>query len=125
LRKVQILSCAALLTAGQQRADFLKKANELQTWIEHKLKQSDEKEYTRLLVLMMQNYGSVQLVNTLLASEKLPALPLNRQPHQKQTSRPSSTWQRCMNFAKQYSLSKERRHLVQRLPKLQKWIGKP
>ncbi|WP_371192504.1 hypothetical protein [Glaciecola sp. SC05] len=134
LRKVQILSSAALLTDGEQRSGFIAKATELQAWIEQKLNSSDEKFYTRILVLMMQNYGSLQLLNTKHTSLKKSkeTKGVSEPVKQKVTNANTeydeklahSAISRVVSFIQQYSIGKERQHLVQRIPKLQKWLGK-
>lgn len=125
LRKVFILTCAASFSDGQMRQAYLQKANELQSWIENKLKTSNERCFTRILVLMMQNYGTLQLNDAINNSVQKNQTSDNSKIHtiSMQPKVENSTWRRVLNFIQSYSLRKERKHLLQRIPKLQKWLG--
>ncbi len=143
LRKVHVLACAALLcddeprddkqsvdklSGSQQKFKFTAKAKELQDWIDAKLAQSNESAYTRILALIMQNYGALKLLEAAPVSSaaKTESKAANKTttPSEK-GSVSASTPSRVFNFIKHYSISRERRHLVMRIPKLQKWLGKP
>ncbi len=126
LRKVHVLACAALLTraandTNEESQRFSAKAKSLQQWIDNKLSESDESALTRILALLMQNYGALSLLNG------SPHTQNNQTGHNQCASHnmSSSIPSRILNFLKHYSISQERRNLVQRIPKLQKWLGKP
>jgi len=129
LRKVFILCCAAEFSDSSTKKGYLSKAHELQSWIEQKLKGSVERFYTRILVLMMQNYGTLALADknkslqSSLNDDNASSANSNLVKQLKQISSSPSKWTRFARFVSQYSLRKERRHLVQRIPKLQKWLG--
>ena len=120
LRKVNLLCSAAFFATGTKRDSYIKKAEYLQNWIENKLSSSDENTYTRVLVLMMQNYGSLQLLKhsklTLNTPTSKGVVPKSMSP---------SYSARCLRFIKQYSIRKEKNQLVKRIPSLSKWFGEP
>ncbi|GLR70922.1 hypothetical protein [Agaribacter marinus] len=120
IRKVQLLCIGSLLVNEPQKTIYLNKAAELNDWISQKLFTSNERFYTRILALTMQNYGSIELVN-----DKQYKLPLDLSDTKFDKHVCPSTTARIRAFINTYSFKKERRLLLTRIPKLQKILGKP
>lgn len=57
LRKVAVLSIAATYADASRAASYRAKAAEIKQYVVHAITHSDEKHYTRILALLMQNYG--------------------------------------------------------------------
>ncbi|MGQ8364662.1 hypothetical protein [Glaciecola sp. 1036] len=122
LRKEQLLCIGYLYTSNPERREVYKqKAQYFNSFIAQKLQHSEEKSYTRILALCMQNYGGLSLI------EKYPnGRPLDCKKHlTTHTDLNQSLFKRSLRFLREYSVSKEFSHLKKRIPKLQKWIGKP
>ncbi|MFC4700135.1 hypothetical protein ACFO4O_08215 [Glaciecola siphonariae] len=118
VRKVHVLACASALCAPSEKDLYSQKANALHASIVAKLKHSDEAQYTRILALLMQNYGAVEALNSI----DIPLKHDAANPTNKVVKAPSFT-KRLIRFVTQYSLKRERQHLVARLPKLKKYLG--
>lgn len=129
LRKVQLLVIGSVYANNEEKAQFINKATELNDWIMSRLQQSDERAYTRILTLMMQNYGALKILE---ASSLKAMQSMDDEFYDDSTQgigmypeKPKSKLLKILTFIKHYSISREKRHLVQRIPKLQKWLGKP
>ncbi len=120
IRKVQLLCIGSLLVDEPQKTIYIDKANELNDWICQKLSVSKERFYTRILALTMQNYGGLELLKN-----SKPTFCLDTDNIASTEHISPSMVQRICQFIREYSIKKERRLLLTRIPKLQKILGKP
>ncbi|WP_395344610.1 hypothetical protein PN836_007550 [Ningiella sp. W23] len=121
IRKVQLLGIGSWFVNENKAREYREKSQALHRQIVERLENSDESEYTRLLVLMMQSYGGVQLANRkpkefniILDDTRYDEGALKR-----------SLIKRIARFIRNYSLKNERRSIARRIPKLRKWVGQP
>nr|WP_136251725.1 hypothetical protein [Ningiella ruwaisensis] len=121
IRKVQLLCIGTWFVSAEKADSYIAKAKQLNAEIYNKLKESPENVYTRLLVLMMQNYGGPSLVGKRASTFKIPSCSSKTSKQNIKISFLKRVW----TFLRAYSVSRERKHLSLRVPKLQKWIGKP
>ena len=120
LRKIQLLFIATWFAPQEKIDSYVTKANQLLKEVEQRLSDSDEKTYTRILVLSMQNYGGESLLATKPDSFDI------QKCFTGSVKRLNKSWtKKCLRFLKHYSIKKERRHLVIRIPKLRKLLGSP
>ncbi|MBF7072171.1 hypothetical protein ISG33_01985 [Glaciecola sp. MH2013] len=116
LRKVQVLKVAIGYAENDElREQMQDKINEIQRFVEKKLSQSEEKEYTRILALLMQNANDdFHLYHQHVESANIgePTLSLSYQT--KAFSPVLAAW----HFLKQYSIRREFKHLFIRFPQL-------
>ncbi|MFC3121990.1 hypothetical protein [Agaribacter flavus] len=121
IRKVQLLCIGSLLTEGEKKEKYILKAQALNQWICNKLEKSHEQSYTRILALTMQNYGGIALIQ----AGKY-RLDLQKASEEGVIHHVYPTfYQRIRRFISNYSIVRERRLLLTRIPKLQKLLGKP
>lgn len=113
LRKVHVLSVAATFAEPEWADRFTQKGHELKQYIVSALSQSNEREYTRILALVMQNYG----VDTVLQTAKSTPIPdaiFSHQPPQR-----IAGWQaEVIRVLSQFSPRYEWQQLQKRIPKL-------
>lgn len=112
LRKVHVLEVAAIYADDDRAPKFKQKARQLKQYIVTALTQSEEREYTRILALTMQNYG---VDSVLTATSELPPViipPVTVYPR-------IAGWPaEIMRVLKQFSPQHEWRQLQKRIPKL-------
>lgn len=121
LRKVHVLAVAAAYAEPDQADRFMQKATALKEYVITALSNSSEREYTRILALVMQNYG----VDTVLAS--IPTMPGQQtiacMPVAKDQN--EAGWQtELLRVIKQFSPQYEWQQLQKRIPKLRtnRWL---
>ena len=117
LRKVHVLAVAATYADPNQADRFMQKSKALKEYIVTALSDSEEREYTRILALVMQNYG----VDTVLASSS------SSQAKQTTASTPLTKdqqragWQaELLRVIKQFSPQYEWQQLQKRIPRLRR-----
>jgi len=124
LRKIQVLGCAALLVSKEDSAFFLNKAKNFQDYVSDKLTSSKENQYTRILVLMMQNYGALSIYADDDYRQRIASHIAIKSKNKEAKFNNTSTSKRLIRFARQYSIKNEVTNLVKRVPKLRKVFSK-
>jgi hypothetical protein len=118
LRKIKILLCAYEISENNST---LQKANELIDFVYPTLLASEEKIYTRIQALIMQNYVDSKCISGHFSGIKLLAEP--QEPLLK-TKLNKSYFARVITFIKQYSIGREIDLLWIRIPALKKVFRK-
>lgn len=118
LRKIQILLCAYDIT---QNNNMLKKANELMDFVYPSLVISEEKDYTRIQALIMQNYVDV---NCIIGHFKDLALLDKFEEASSKQKINKSYFVRVTAFIAQYSIRREIHLLCVRVPSFKKVFRK-
>lgn len=116
LRKIQVLSVAATFADEQLAQKCVGKASELKQYCIAALQQSDERHYTRILALLMQNYGTdtvLQSTNTDTSTQLPSALP-------GEILRTSGWLYEVRKVLGQFSVSYEWQQLQKRIPALRR-----
>lgn len=116
LRKIQVLSVAATYADQSSAREFRNKASELKAYCVDALKQSDEKYYTRILALLMQNYGT----DTVLASDKTQIKSEAHSWSAKNVSRTAGWLPELKKVIGQFSVKYEWQQLQKRIPSLRR-----
>lgn len=115
LRKVHVLAVAAAYAEPQWADRFLQKAKELKAYIVAALTHSEERQYTRILALVMQNYG----IDTVLENAQ-PLKPEQTNPVQNQSQRETGWQKELLQVIKHFSPQYEWQQLQKRIPRLRK-----
>jgi hypothetical protein len=115
LRKVAVLSFAATLTSPQKAHNYATKAAAIKSYIVKALEPHEESSYTRILALLMQNYG----VDTSLSSQ--PGKSYSQRQGDTLSHRDSG-WKMALQASVQhFSIPREWRQLKKRIPALRKY----
>lgn len=122
LRKVQLLLCAHAISKDEKAKQ---KANELQDYIHKTLLQSDERTYTRIQALLMQNTIE-EFVDEDMFSElsRLTKEDVSTDMITAYKKMNKSKFTRMLRFIRSYSISKELDLLCIRVPALKKAFKK-
>jgi len=118
LRKIMVLKIALRYVDNEKKRKQIKnKIIEITQYVEYKLSVSTEKEFTRILALVMQNNVEPDTSYTNQA-ELIITQPYKTSPY--------SFFGHLFQIMKQYSINREIRHLLNRFPKLnlKRWIRK-
>ena len=115
LRKVAVLCIAATYADATRAVSYRAKATEIKQYVVQAITQSDEKHYTRILALLMQNYG-------------IDTVESNTQPNPVDVSAvPSTSIQRDQGWpgyvshvVKKLSVKREWQQLQKRIPALRR-----
>lgn len=118
LRKIQILLCAYEIT---QNKNMLEKANELIDYVYPSLLASDERDYTRIQALVMQNFVDHSSVSGLFSELDLQTANTDKVS---KTRLSKSYFARVISFIKQYSIRREIDLLCVRIPAAKKVFRK-
>lgn len=118
LRKIQILLCAYEIT---QNKNTLEKANELIDYVYPSLLASDERDYTRIQALVMQNFVDHSSVSGLFSELDLQTANTDKVS---KTRLSKSYFARVISFIKQYSIRREIDLLCVRIPAAKKVFRK-
>ena len=120
LRKVDVLSYAAFIHPDQATA-YQTCADSIQTFVVQQLQRSDERSYTRIQALIMQNYGGREFYDGL---NQIAPLALASPPRAASLAKAKLKFhQIAVNNLANWSIKHELSQLKKRSKRLQKWIN--